>query len=86
MIRIVNKKLKICSFLIIIINLIFNFDAKATDQETQLNKLFSELKESKSNILAEEIEQKTKGVVASGGGSVCNVFPIRVPSVPVGHF
>ena len=56
--RIVNKKLKICSFLIIIINLIFNFDAKATDQETQLNKLFSELKESKSNILAEEIEQK----------------------------
>jgi len=58
MMRIVNKKLKICSFLIIIINLIFNFDAKATDQETQLNKLFSELKESKSNILAEEIEQK----------------------------
>ena len=58
MMRIVNKKLKICSFLIIITNLIFNFDAKATDQETQLNKLFSELKESKSNILAEEIEQK----------------------------
>tara|TARA_B100001059_G_scaffold17731_1_gene14589 strand:- start:143 stop:718 length:576 start_codon:yes stop_codon:yes gene_type:complete len=56
--RIINKKLKICSFLIIILNLIFNFDAKATDQKIQLNKLFNELKESKSNLLAEEIEQK----------------------------
>ena len=56
--RIINKKLKICSFLIIILNLIFNFDAQATDQKIQLNKLFNELKESKSNLLAEEIEQK----------------------------
>ena len=56
--RIINKKLKICSFLIIIINLAFNLNAKATDQEIQLNKLFSQLKESKSYLLAEEIEQK----------------------------
>ena len=55
---IIKKKFKISYFTSILLSLIFFFNAKASDQEVQLNKLFNQLKESTNNIIAQEVEQK----------------------------
>ena len=55
---ILKKKLKISFFFSILINLIFVFNAIASEQEVQLNKLFNQLKESTNNLGAQEVEQK----------------------------
>ena len=53
-----NKKFKISFFYSILFSLIFILNAKAIDQEIQLNTLFGELKNSKSNLKAEKVEKK----------------------------
>jgi|TARA_X000000368_G_C22730006_1_gene579089 tetratricopeptide (TPR) repeat protein len=55
---ILKKKLKISFFFSILISLIFIFNAIASEQEVQLNKLFNQLKESTNNLIAQEVEQK----------------------------
>ena len=55
---ILKKKLKISFFFSILISLIFIFNAIASEQEVQLNKLFNQLKESTNNLVAQEVEQK----------------------------
>ena len=55
---IIKKKFKISFFFSILLILIFILSAKASDQEDQLNKLFDQLKESRNNIAAQEVEKK----------------------------
>ena len=55
---IMKKKFKISFFFSILFSLAFILNAKAIDQEIQLNRLFSELKDSKNNLQAEKVEQK----------------------------
>ena len=55
---ILKKKLKISFFFSILISLIFIFNAIASEQKVQLNKLFNQLKESKNYLVAQEVEQK----------------------------
>ena len=52
------KKFKIYLFFSVLLSLTFIFNAKASDQEVQLNKLFNQLKESKNDFVAQEVEQK----------------------------
>ena len=54
----IKKKFKISLFFSVLISLTFIFNAKASDQEVQLNKLFNQLKESKNDFVAQEVEQK----------------------------
>ena len=54
----IKKKFKISLFFSVLISLTFIFNAKASDQEVQLNKLFNQLKESTNNLVAQEVEQK----------------------------
>ena len=53
-----KKKFKISLFFSIFFSLVFILNAKAIDQEIQLNTLFGELKNSKSNLQAEKVEKK----------------------------
>tara|TARA_Y100000389_G_C17187914_1_gene377350 strand:+ start:121 stop:687 length:567 start_codon:yes stop_codon:yes gene_type:complete len=53
-----SKKLKLSLFFSILFSFVFILNAKAIDQKIQLNKLFKELKDSKSNTQAEKVEQK----------------------------
>ena len=54
----IKKKFKISLFFSLLLSLIFIFNAKASDQEVQLNKLFNQLKKSKNDLVAQEVEQK----------------------------
>ena len=55
---IIKKKSNTAFFFSILLSLIFISNTKAADQEVQLNMLFNQLKQSKNEFVAQEVEQK----------------------------
>ena len=53
-----KEKIKHSFFFSILLSLIFISNTKAADQEVQLNMLFNQLKQSKNEFVAQEVEQK----------------------------